>query len=234
LTAGFVIGSFCYQNDMQGCLNSTAINFLSGFSCLFVMIYIDGDYLSFVGWLGFWVSLSYGILVMFPENMTNMLVFILNTACCVIFPLDTTNKVLRNKDVKYINMPMHIFGTLNTIIWLLYTIQQGATAMVIANASGILFEMTVVVSYLYAQGIISKTHPAYRVVRIIDKLIFEVPYNISKGTDFGIKKSEIITRKKSSLTGANHNLKGWVSRKGMSGTELNAEVEASSPTKKNN
>ena len=81
---------------------------------------------------------------------------ILNTLACVIAPLDTLEKVLLTKDLKYVNFLMHSLAITNSVIWTLYHYNLKNYTLSLANYAGFACEATMFMGCLYALGIISE------------------------------------------------------------------------------
>lgn len=84
--------------------------------------------------------------------MTNLLTFVLNTLACVVMPLDTIDKVLRTKDLNYVNYFMHGLGVINGFIWTTYHLFNGAPHLGVANGLGLVCEGFLAIACLYASG----------------------------------------------------------------------------------
>ena len=97
---------------------------------------------------------------MFSDQVTNILTMIINTLACVVMPLDTIEKVLKTKDLNYVNFFLHGLGIINGIIWTLYHYINGAQHLAFANFLGLLCEAFLVIACLYASEFFqSSKHP---------------------------------------------------------------------------
>ena len=121
MSCAVAVGSFCSMKGMTDCLTSCYINMASCMLALLVICYLNRDLFTLAISVSLYCSLSLAILTVFSASVTDLIILVLNTLACVTFPLDTLNKVLKSKDAGLINAPMHVFGTLNSFIWFLYT-----------------------------------------------------------------------------------------------------------------
>jgi hypothetical protein len=121
----------------------------------------------------------YGVKNVFPDQMTNILTFSLNTLACVIMPLDTIDKVLRTKNLNYVNYFMHGLGVINGFIWTTYHFFNGAPHLGFANALGLVCEAFLGIACLYASGKLpERSHPAVVATFKFADIFFELPKSV--------------------------------------------------------
>ena len=137
------------------------MGFASGGLTLLVMYSLKRDYRTLITIAAIEIFLGYAVYRIFSDQVTNMLTMMINTLACVVMPLDTIEKVLRTKDLNYVNFFLHGLGIINGIIWTLYHYFNGAVPLAFANALGLLCEVFLGLACLYASGYFpSPRHPA--------------------------------------------------------------------------
>jgi hypothetical protein len=126
------------------------------------------------------VIVSFLIFNVFILSFTDMLVFIANTLACVTFNLDILSKLLATKDIKVVNLPMVLIGTLNMFIWFLYTGMKGIASMTIANFAGVSCGMALIFAYLFASGKIREHNPLTLYAKGVSFIFYELPTGVFK------------------------------------------------------
>ena len=160
-TCTSIIFSFCSIKGLDDCVTSTYMGFASGGLTLLIMFWLKGDLRSLAVIMAIEISLMYSVSNIFSDEVTNMLTLVINTLACVIMPLDTLEKVLRTKNLGYVNYTMHGLGVVNGIIWTLYHYFNGVPSLALANFLGIMCEAFLLIACLYASGYFpSPSHPA--------------------------------------------------------------------------
>ena len=176
MTCTSVIYSFCSLKGLEDCVTSTYMGFASGGLTLLVMYALKRDFRSLLIIATVQVFLGYAVYRVFSDDITNVLTLVINTLACVVMPLDTIEKVLRTKDLNFVNFFLHGLGVINGIIWTMYHYFNGASHLALANALGLLCEAFLGIACLYASGYISSPkHPAVVLTFKFAEIFFVVP-----------------------------------------------------------
>lgn len=162
ITCTTTILSFCTIKDMTDCIISCYMFLVQGIVILLTIYSIKQDFKTFLFIMAFQVFMSYGVYHLFSHAFTDILMFILNTLSCVLFPLDTLDKLLKTKDIGYVNYLMHTLNSMNAVIWTFYHFNLNSYTLAAANFSGLLCSMIMVIGCLYALGTLNADHPAVR------------------------------------------------------------------------
>jgi hypothetical protein len=187
MTCTSVIYSFCSLKGLEDCVTSTYMGFASGGLTLLVMYYLKRDYRTLMIIAAVEIFLGYAVYRIFSDQVTNILTMVINTLACVVMPLDTIEKVLKTKDLNYVNYFLHGLGVINGIIWTLYHYFNRALPLALANALGLLCEGFLFLACLYASGYIpSQNHPAVALTFKFVEAFFVKPKHILE--DFTLKR----------------------------------------------
>ena len=190
MTCTSVIYSFCSLKGLQDCVTSTYMGFASGGITLIVMYTLKRDFRTLITIAAVEIFLGYAVYRIFSDEITNVLTMVINTLACVVMPLDTIEKVLRTKDLNYVNFFLHGLGIINGIIWTMYHYFNGATPLAFANALGLLCEAFLGIACLHASGYLpSPKHPAVTLTFKFAEIFFVVPKQLLE--EFAFKKSLI-------------------------------------------
>ena len=163
------------MKHMDDCVTSCYMFLGQGFLILLTMYGLRNDFKTLALILASQVVLSYCVFHLFPLLFTDVLMFVLNTLSCVVMPLDILDKLLRTKDLSYVNFPMHILGTINSVIWTLYHYSLGSYFLAAANSTGFLCEMVLGIACLYSVGTIGPKHPGTQFARLWADALYNTP-----------------------------------------------------------
>ncbi len=151
-TCTSIIFSFCSLKGLEDCVTSTYMGFASGGLTLLTIYGLKNDFRTLAVLLAIEISLMYSVTNIFSDEITNTLTLVINTLACVVMPLDTLEKVLRTKNLEYVNFLMHGLGVVNGVIWTLYHYFNDVPSLALANFLGIVCEGFVFIACLYAVG----------------------------------------------------------------------------------
>jgi hypothetical protein len=182
MTCTSVIYSFCSLKGLEDCVTSTYMGFASGGLTLLVMYSLKRDYRTLITIAAVEIFLGYAVYRIFSDQVTNMLTMVINTLACVVMPLDTIEKVLRTKDLNYVNFFLHGLGIINGIIWTLYHYFNGALPLAFANSLGLVCEGFLGLACLYASGYFpSPRHPAVALTIKVVETFYIAPKEMIEG-----------------------------------------------------
>ncbi len=172
-TCTSVIFSFCSLKRLDDCVTSTYMGFVSGGLTLLIMYWLKGELRTLAIIMTIEILLMYGVSNIFSDELSNTLTLFINTLACVVMPLDTLEKVLRTKNLGYVNYTMHGLGVVNGVIWTLYHFFNGVPSLALANFLGILCEIFVFIACLYASGYFpNPSHPAVQLAATVAYLFY--------------------------------------------------------------
>ena len=175
-TCTSIIFSFCSLKGLEDCVTSTYMGFVSGGLTLLTIYALKNDLRTLAVIMAIEISLMYGVSQVFSDELTNTLTLIINTLACVVMPLDTLEKVLRTKNLEYVNYLMHGLGVVNGVIWTLYHYFNNVPSLALANSLGIVCEGFVLIACLYATGYFhSLSHPAVQLASKVADYFFIKP-----------------------------------------------------------
>lgn len=181
LACCILIGSFCTVHGFFECQLGCGIGIVSCLACLFTMSYFRNEWTTPLATIAALSVLSYCIFNVFSPEVTDMLVLVINTLSCVLYPFDTADKLLTTKDTGFLHIQMHSLATFSSLIWGLDYLFRGATVMVLANFSGVACELIVFISYLYAIGTLHESSPLVSFARSWQYVLYHIPSKMLSG-----------------------------------------------------
>ena len=159
LCCSTTIISFCTMESLIDCQISCGMFIVQGIIILSVMYSFKSDYTTLTIIFASLLLLSYCVFNVFPRAFTDILMLALNTLSCVLMPLDILDKVLKTKDLSYVNYAMNTLGAINSVIWTTYHATLGSMFLAFANSTGFICEMFLGIGCLYANGTLEANHP---------------------------------------------------------------------------
>lgn len=103
LACCMLIGTFCAMNNFVECYLGCGLGTVSCMATLFTICHFNRDYFTMSTTVSILLVFAYCILNVFPPDVTEMIILVINTMACVAGPFDTADKLLNTKDPNYLH-----------------------------------------------------------------------------------------------------------------------------------
>jgi len=98
LACCMLIGSFCSIHGFVECIISCIFGIISTTCCFASICYFKNNFMPLLKTYSILLGLSYCIVNVFPEKLTDFVILVINTFSCVAGPFETSENLLKTKD----------------------------------------------------------------------------------------------------------------------------------------